>query len=113
MQAGKLNRRVTVLRKQAADDGFTSDGGTTWAAIGTIWASLSDLLDAERYRASELAVQATARMQVRYSSFTDAITPMDRILYNGGIYEITGIKRIGLKVGLEFTLNYRPDKVAP
>ncbi|PHP28002.1 head-tail adaptor protein [Limimaricola cinnabarinus] len=110
MGAAKLDRRVQFRRATFADNGFNSS--RDWNAadpaadnLGSrIWAQKTDLSDGERWRAGEVAAHVTTRFVVRYSSFTVSITPADRIVCEGDVYEITGIKEgEGRRQWLEIT----------
>jgi SPP1 family predicted phage head-tail adaptor len=108
--AGRIDRRIQFRRYTTSDDGFTS-GDKTWADHGSpVWASKTDVSDAERWRAGEVAAQITTRFMVRYSTFTSGITPKDRLVCDGVTYEITGIKEgEGRRQWLEITAAARAD----
>lgn len=109
MEAGKLDRRVQFRRSLAQDDGFTQ--GEVWTNLGApVWASKRDVSDRERMAALEVSAVITTRFQVRHSSFTAGITPKDRLICEGLEYDITGIKEIGRRDGLEITARARPDQ---
>ena len=102
MDAGKLDRRVTILRSLVQDDGLQATLSAP-LPIGTIWASKVDVSDAERQRSGIIGAEITARFQVRSSEFSRCILPSD-LLHCGGVdYDITGIKEIGRRNGLEIT----------
>ncbi|WPY93161.1 head-tail adaptor protein [Limimaricola variabilis] len=110
MRAAKLDRRLQVRRAAVTDNGFNSS--RDWNAadpaadnFGTpIWAQKTDLSDGERWRAGEVAAHVTTRFVVRYSSFSTSIAPTDRIVCEGAVYEITGIKEgEGRRQWLEIT----------
>lgn len=114
--AGSLDRRIQFRRAQGADDGFTSASG--WNAadpaadnLGSpVWAAKHDISDSERFRAGEEAASITTRFTVRWSSFTRTITPADRLVCEGTVYEITGIKEgLGRREWLEITCAARSD----
>jgi len=108
MEAGTLDRRVQFRRGTLVDDGFASV--PAWADFGApVWASKTDVSDGERYRANEVAASVTARFVVRYSPFTASISPADRMVCAGREYDITNIKEIGRREGLEMTASARAD----
>lgn len=108
MQAGPLDRRVQFLRATLADDGLAS--AETWDDYGLpVWASKADISDGERWRAGEVAAHITTRFRVRWSQFTADITPKDRLECEGRTYDITGIKEIGRREGIEITAAARAD----
>lgn len=116
MRAGRLDRRVQFRRARGSDDGFTSAAG--WNAADpaadntgpVLWAAKEDISDSERFRAGEEAASITTRFVLRWSSLTRNITPKDRLVCEGTVYEIVGIKEgEGRHRWLEFTCAARSD----
>ena len=108
MQAGLLDRRITILRAALVDDGLQNREGPH-EAIATIWARKMDVSDSERQRAGVVGAEITTRFQVRSSVVSRAITPKDRIRYGARDYEITGIREVGRLDMLEITANASAD----
>lgn len=109
MQAGKLDRRVQFRRAVLADDGLAST--EVWADyLGPVWAEKTDISDGERWRAGAVAAHVTTRFRVRHSSETATLTPKDRLVCEGRTYDISGIKELGRRVGLEITAAARADQ---
>lgn len=107
--AGDLDRRVQFRRAVLVDDGIASK--LQFANHGSpVWASKLDVSDGERYRAAEVQAVVTTRFRVRWSAFTAAITPKDRLVCEGRDYDITGIKEIGRREYVEITAAARQDK---
>jgi len=98
MRAGKLDRRLTVQRKTlVANDGWNDT--PAWADLVTVWA--------EKEHASE-DVQNTDGGEYHFGIITFRsrwfadIRETDRILFEGEVFEIRGIREIGRREGLEF-----------
>ena len=113
---GALDRRIQFRRAQGSDDGFTSAPGWNTADPAAdnfgapIWAAKHDVSDTERFRAHEEAASITTRFTVRWSTLTRSVTPADRLVCDGTVYEITGIKEgEGRRDWLEFTCAARSD----
>jgi len=104
MEAGKLDRRVTLL---PAIEGATNGLGEVskaWAEGVTIWCRKLAVSDAERVKAMAVGVAVTVRLQVRWSSHTKAITLADRLRFEGEVYALSGEpKEIGRREGIELT----------
>lgn len=109
MGAGRLDRRVQFRRAVLVDDGFQQV--ELWSSHGTlVWAEKRDLSDSERWRAGEVQAHVSTRFVVRWSAFTAAITPRDRLICAGREYDITGIKEgPGRRQWLEITAAVRID----
>ena len=108
MQAGPLDRRVQFRRASMIDDGLSK--AETWLDHGfPVWAAKADVSDGERWRAGEVAAHVTTRFRVRWSLFMAGITPKDRLICEGREYDISGMKEIGRREGLEITAAARVD----
>ena len=108
MEAGKLDRRVQFRRFTASDDGFAAV--PSWADYGPpVWAERRFVSDREQIAAAQVAARITARFVVRWSDLTGAITPKDRLICEGREYDITGVKEIGRREGVEITAAARAD----
>jgi SPP1 family predicted phage head-tail adaptor len=108
MEAGKLDRRVQFRRFTATDDGFAAV--PSWADYGLpVWAERRFVSDREQVAAAQVAARITARFVVRWSDLTGAITPKDRLICEGREYDITGVKEIGRREGVEITAAARAD----
>lgn len=105
MEAGKLDRTITIERPFVTLDGF---GGqvTTWSPIATAWAAVMPVSDGERWRAGEVAAHITHRFQVRWGL---GVEVTDRIVYEGRTYEIAAVKEIGRREGQEITASARAE----
>jgi SPP1 family predicted phage head-tail adaptor len=91
MQAGKLNRRITVQSIPETQDasGFPSEGtATTYCKR---WASVTPLRGRERFEAKQFEAEVDVRFVVRYDSVTAAITPKMQISYNSKTYDIQSV----------------------
>ncbi len=108
MDAGALDRRVTILRAVATDDGFATVLAAP-APIGTVSASKQDMSDAERFRAGLVSASMTTRFRVRSTAFTRSIRPADLLRCAGMDYDIIGIKEVGRLDGLEITATAKSD----
>lgn len=108
MEAGALDRRVRIHRRNGAINAF-GEQAETWLDLGAVWASRRDVSDAERMAAAELGGAVTTRFRVRYSSLTSQIGARDRLVSEGRTYEVTGVKEIGRREGVEITAVARTE----
>lgn len=109
MDGGDLDRRVRFQRYTETDDGYGVK--QTWANHGSpIWASKTDVSDGERAAAGWIEATVVSRFVVRWSAFTAALTPADRLACGGMAYEIVGIKEgKGRRQWIEITATGRND----
>jgi SPP1 family predicted phage head-tail adaptor len=109
MEAGNLDRRVQFRRFTLIDDGFAQV--ESWVDYGSVvWAERRLVSDREQVAAAQVAARITARFLVRWSGLTGAITPKDRLICEGREYDITGVKEIGRREGVEITAAARADQ---
>lgn len=110
MEAGKLDRRITLQRFGTTYDQWNqpTEG---WADIGKRWAGKQDVSDGEKLRAAQVGATVTTRFQVRYDSLTSTLTSADRIAYDGKVYSITGLKELGRRDGIEITASTPTDNL--
>ena len=108
--AGQLDRRITIQRYTSTQDSFGGDV-QTWTNLTTISAARMDVNDSERLAAEQVNSSLMSRFKVRSSITTRSITPSDRISYDGGIWDIHGIKETkeGRKRFLEITAAAQSD----
>lgn len=107
MNAGDLDRRITLRRKTETNTGL---GVTmTWADLGTVWASRKDVSDGEKMAAGGVMATLAARFVVRSSTLTRGLTPKDALIEGGKTFQIMGVKEMGRRDFLEITAEARAD----
>ena len=107
MDAGKLDRRITIRRKAVTNGPLgTSEA---WATLGTIWAARKDVSDGEKAAAGTVMSTLAARFTVRSSEMTRGIRPADTITEGRLVFDIVGIKELGRRDYLEITAQARLD----
>lgn len=91
MDAGKLDRRVTLQRKSAdADDGFQTVPGA-WADLADVWAQFLPMSATERAQAGETAAYNKARIRIRKDSSWADLNAKDGFVLAGAEYNISGV----------------------
>ena len=108
MLAGRLDRRITILRATVAADIF-NEQVETWGTLAVVWAHAAPVMDAERQRAGETLASKSYRFTIRYSSDIADIDPRDRVTFDGRTYDVQGVKEIGRREGLEITATARAE----
>lgn len=91
LSAGKLDRKVTIQRFSSVPNEF-NEPIATWADFFTCRAMRRDASDGERLAAGQVGSSLTARFTVRSSSETRTVTPKDRLLHEGRVWSIHGVK---------------------
>lgn len=87
MMAGKLDRRVSIMRLGAeSDDGYTTS--QPWIEIGTRWASFSPQVGKEAIEAAGKDGVEAVRFRMRHDSLTRTITEKDALEFEARRYAI-------------------------
>jgi SPP1 family predicted phage head-tail adaptor len=109
MKAGPLDRRLTIQHKTVTQNEFGEEV-ETWADLATVWCEMRDVSDGERVAAAEVAATITTRFRIRHSSTVADVNPGDdRLVFEGRIYDLWGVKRLGRREGLELTAAARAE----
>ena len=109
MRAGKLDRRLTIERLVEGALNAFNEPAETWSPIAQIWASRKDILDVEKTSAGLDMSALSARFVVRSTPDTMQINTDDRIVGEGGNWNISGIKELGRSDWIEITAMRRSD----
>lgn len=106
LPAGKLDRRITIVRVV----GQTPDGHggvrQVWGDLATVWSEVKAVSDGERWRAMQVAATVTHRFRIRWGV---GVTVLDRVRFEGREFEISGVKEIDRRVGQEITAVARAE----
>jgi head-tail adaptor len=80
MDAGKLDRRVTLQRQGAeSDNGFSTQPGA-FGTLATVWARFIPLTGAERAAAAQTEAFGKANYEIREDSSWADLNAKDRVL---------------------------------
>ena len=97
MQAGKMDRRITLLRRTLTRNA-QGEQVNTFTEYATVWAEKRDVTGREYFAAQQVIAENTARFFIRYR---DDVALTDRISYAGRTYDLTHVAELGRQDGLE------------
>jgi len=104
MRAGKLDRRLTITRRvQAGTDGLNQPV-FEWQAVRTVWAAKIHKSEDEQFAAAQRYATRTVTFRTRY--FADVVET-DRLQCEGQTYNVTGIREIGRRAGLDIAAEWQ------
>lgn len=88
MQAGKLNKRITLQKPVKTQSQVTGAVVNGWADQAELWANVTDLSARDFVAAQAGQSEVTTRITIRWR---DDVTDKHRILYRGRVYDIQGV----------------------
>lgn len=93
MEAGKLDRRITIQRRVTTLDSYGQQS-TGWTNIATVWANVKPVGGQERMRSGALESTLTHTIMVRYQVDLMPAIEADawRILYGSRVMQITAAR---------------------
>jgi SPP1 family predicted phage head-tail adaptor len=103
VQAGKLDRRVTILQRSLARDEY-GEQVEAYDELATVWAQKLDITGREFFASQKVIGEGTARFRVRYRTDIDLV---DRLSYDGHQYDIKQLVEIGRRDELEIIATRR------
>jgi SPP1 family predicted phage head-tail adaptor len=91
MQAGKLDRRVTLQREGVeTDDGYSTQPGA-FEMLADVWARLVPLTGAERATADETAAYGKINIEIRKDSSWADLNAKDRFVLGAQTCDIVNV----------------------
>lgn len=87
MNIGKLNRRVSLLKRFVTRDEYGGEV-TDWKTVGRVWANVAPEYGIEYLQSQQVTAETIVKITLRYNP---EITVENRIEYNGKLYEIVGV----------------------
>lgn len=97
MRAGPLRSRVRLERCTVARAGELKEKVETWTTIATVAAEKIRSTGAERQRAGETGAVIETRWRIRWSDRVADLTPKDRLVYAGRVFNIVEVDEIELR----------------
>lgn len=108
MRAGKLDRRLTILREQVTGTNSLNEAVVEWVEVATVWAQQRPERGSERLSAAQLGGVSVMTFQIRYRG---DLTTKDRLQYEGTVYEIVAPPReLGRRVVTEIDATAAKDQ---
>lgn len=102
------DRDIRIERRQLTFDAYNQPV-EAWVTLATVIASKIDLSDEEKLRAAQVGASITTRFQIRWEPAVADVNATDRIVLDGRVYDIVGVKEIGLRIGLEISATAAAD----
>lgn len=87
MNAGSLNRRITLQRRAVGQDA-TGQPIETWQDVATVWANIRHLSGAESIKADQDVSVVRASIRIRYRAGLDAGM---RVHHGATVYEVKAV----------------------
>ena len=98
MRLGRLNRRVTILKRVQVGTSPLGAPMFEWQDSGAVWAELTHNSEDEKHAAS---ITYAERIVTFRMHFRDDLTEVDKLVCEGNEYGIKGQREVGFREGLE------------
>lgn len=109
MNAGALDRRITILRQgPAVDDGYTTTPGE-WDAYISRWASWKPANGREVLENQGRTANTGGTFWLRYDSETATITTLDRVQWEGRDWDIVSANLLNRNDGIELIVSVNDE----
>jgi SPP1 family predicted phage head-tail adaptor len=101
----------TSIELQRMTGGRDAAGGeiANWSKLKTVWAIRSDVSDGEKWRSGQMSATRLSRFIIRYDAALADLDARDRLLLDGGIWGIVGVKVVERRALLEITAEVRGE----
>lgn len=99
VDAGKLDRRVAIIRAGAPTRNGHGEAIPGADVETERWASVRPAPGTERFRSGETAAEAPMRFVFRWA--VDLVRVTDRLRHDGRTYAVSSVTEIGRREGLE------------
>lgn len=106
--AGGFDRWITIERITGHAPGAFNEQSPVWGVLAELRAAMTPVSDGERWVAQlgQVAAIATHRFRIPWGL---SVGPMDRVIHDGRVFEILGVKELGRRVGQEITAVARAE----
>lgn len=101
MKAGALNRRISILREgPGTDNGIELIPGAL-GVVATRWASWKPANGSEVFENQGREAKSGGTFWLRSDNVTRQITPLDKIDFDGRVYDVVAVQELGRREGVE------------
>ena len=101
MKAGTLDRRISILREgPATDNGIEFIPGSL-GVLATRWASWKPANGSEVFENQGREAKAGGTFWLRSDSVTRQISAVDRVAFDGRLYDVVAVQELGRREGIE------------
>lgn len=90
MLIGPLRHLVTVERATVSEDAAGAPV-KSWSTLEATWAGVEPLTGQERFIAHQSAPDVTHRITLRWSTALAGLSPADRVLYSGRVFDLRAV----------------------
>ena len=98
MRAGRLDRRVQLSTRSVVR-GPTGEAVEQWSPPRERWAEVTLLGASERRQSEQMLATRTATFRLRWER--DLVGAQSRLVYDGYVWDVRGVKELGRREGLE------------
>ena len=112
MISGPRDRRIVIQSPGTPTVNAMGEQIPNWETVATLWAKYMPLRDSERLQAAQVQSTITVRFQVLWSLSVDQVDERHRVLFDGRVFDVVGVKEIGRREGLELSCAATSERVS-
>lgn len=117
MRAGRLRHSVTIQQPSGSRDDH-GQRATAWGNLATVWASINPISSRELIAVSQLQMDVTHKIILRYETMLASISHGWRIVFGTRAFDIQGVRNIDernrtLELLCVEGLLYKDDVIVP
>ena len=110
INAGRLDRRITIERADAPSQSASGEPQLVWAALaGPLWAEIVPVRGSEGQAEPGRAAHQDVEITIRHSAAVADVNPKDRVNHRGELFDILELHEIGRRVGLRLIARRKAD----
>lgn len=102
MRAGRMDRRVVLLRRQR-EQLASGEVVETWVDERAFWAEVIPLGAAERLEAATTKAVRSARFRTHFAASWRPVPADHRLRFDGLVWDVVGIAEVGRSEGWEIS----------
>ncbi len=111
MQAGKLDRKITIQRRYVSQNEFGEEVVDWQNICSPVSAEKRSGSGVERYVSTQYVGKSILIFRIRWSSDVKEVTTKHRVLFEGRVHDILDKREIGRRDGIDLDCEVRSEEL--
>jgi SPP1 family predicted phage head-tail adaptor len=100
MQGGRLDRTIT-LQRSTSTRSTSGEMVDSWSTVAIVPAQKIEARGDERFSGEQMVGSVNRSFRIRWSNDVKGITAQWRLVFEGVTHEISAVREIGRRIGIE------------